>query len=208
MMDRMMESQQNMMSQLTQLLAGGMDKGKGPMDNITESNQYPPSFTPTHVHALPEINPQRPSVSIRPQQTQTRASTPINFQVGSGSNPGHNPNNPIVPDLDEVVGEERVVTESQRQLEERCKWLEEKFKAMETINFRCGVEAKDLSLVPNLVLPQMFKIPEFERYNGTSCPEAHIMMFCRRMTGYVNNHQLLIHFFQESLTGSAARWYN
>ncbi|KAA3471269.1 putative DNA double-strand break repair Rad50 ATPase [Gossypium australe] len=134
MMDRMMESQQNMMSQLTQLLAGGMDKGKGPLDNIRESNQYPSGFTPMHVHAPPEINPQRPS---------TGASTPINFQVGSGSNLSHNPNNPIVPNLDEVVGEERVTTESQRQLEERCKWLEEKFKAIETTDFRCEVDAKD-----------------------------------------------------------------
>ena len=33
-------------------------------------------------------------------------------------------------------------------------------------------------------------------------------MFCRRMTGYVNNDQLLIHCFQDSLIGSAAKWYN
>ncbi|KAA3478971.1 WAT1-related protein [Gossypium australe] len=64
--------------------------------------------------------------------------------------------------------------ESQRKLEERYKWLEEKFKAMETTDFRCGVNAKDLSLVPDLVLLLKFKVPEFEKYNGTSCPEAHI----------------------------------
>ncbi|XP_040934555.1 uncharacterized protein [Gossypium hirsutum] len=67
---------------------------------------------------------------------------------------------------------------------------------------------KELSLVPDLVLLPKFKMPEFERYNGTSCPEAHITMFYRRMTGYVNNDQLLIHCFQDSLTGAAAKWYN
>ncbi|XP_016738039.1 uncharacterized protein [Gossypium hirsutum] len=51
-------------------------------------------------------------------------------------------------------------------------------------------------------------MPEFERYNGISCPEAHITMFCRRMTGYVNNDQLLIHCFQDSLSGAAVKWYN
>ncbi|XP_016721860.1 uncharacterized protein [Gossypium hirsutum] len=51
-------------------------------------------------------------------------------------------------------------------------------------------------------------MPEFERYNRTSCPEAHITMFCRRMTEYVNNDQLLIHCFQDSLSGAAAKWYN
>ena len=28
------------------------------------------------------------------------------------------------------------------------------------------------------------------------------------MTGYTNNDKLLIHYFQDSLTGSATRWYN
>ncbi|XP_017617660.1 uncharacterized protein LOC108462194 [Gossypium arboreum] len=51
-------------------------------------------------------------------------------------------------------------------------------------------------------------MPEFEKYNGTSCPEAHITIFCQRMTGHVNNNQLLIHYFQDSLTGVATKWYN
>ena len=71
-----------------------------------------------------------------------------------------------------------------------------------------GIDARELNLVPGLVLPHKFKMPEFEKYNGTSSPEAHITMFCRRMTGYVNNDQLLIHYFQDSLTGAASRWYN
>ncbi|KAA3465227.1 Gag-pro-like protein [Gossypium australe] len=84
----------------------------------------------------------------------------------------------------------------------------EKFKALKNADHRHGIDAKDLSLVPDLVLPHKFKMPEFEKYNGASCPEAHITMFCRRMTGYVNNNQLLIHCFQDSLVGEASRWYN
>ncbi|KAA3459150.1 hypothetical protein EPI10_013669 [Gossypium australe] len=80
--------------------------------------------------------------------------------------------------------------------------------ALENVNHHHGIDAKDLSLVPNLVLPHKFKMPEFEKYNGTSCPEAHITMFCRWMTGYMNNDQLLIHCLQESLVGAASRWYN
>ncbi|KAA3477618.1 myosin heavy chain-like [Gossypium australe] len=70
------------------------------------------------------------------------------------------------------------------------------------------IDAKDLSLVPDLVLPPKFKTPEFEKYNRTSCPKAHITVFYRRMTGYANNDQLLIHCFQDSLIGSAVKWYN
>ncbi|XP_016705016.1 uncharacterized protein [Gossypium hirsutum] len=70
------------------------------------------------------------------------------------------------------------------------------------------MDAKELSLVPDLVFPPKFKMPEFEKYNGTSCLEAHITMFCQRMTGHVNNDQLLIHCFQDSLAGATAKWYS
>ncbi|XP_038996868.1 uncharacterized protein LOC120121584, partial [Hibiscus syriacus] len=53
-----------------------------------------------------------------------------------------------------------------------------------------------------------FKMPEFEKYDGKTCPVAHLTMFCRRMTGFVKDDGLLIHCFQASLTGSAVRWYN
>ncbi|XP_040971391.1 uncharacterized protein [Gossypium hirsutum] len=117
---------------------------------------------------------------------------------------GDNLTNPLVPDLD-MVEKEDLKAEAARQLDERCRWLEEKFKALEGTGNNHGVDAKDLSLVPNLLLPHKFKMPEFEKYNGTTCPEAHITMFCRRMMGYVNNDQLLIHCFQDSLIGAAAR---
>ncbi|KAA3483107.1 hypothetical protein EPI10_005303 [Gossypium australe] len=105
-------------------------------------------------------------------------------QRSSGSNPRDNPTNPVVPDLDDMTKMGRARVELPKQLENQCKWLEEKFRAMESANYLCGVDAKKLSLVPNLVLPPKFKTPEFEKYNGTSCPEAHITMFYRRMTGY------------------------
>ncbi|KAA3480404.1 hypothetical protein EPI10_020835 [Gossypium australe] len=128
--------------------------------------------------------------------------------MGSGSNLGDNPTNPVVPDLNDVAEMERERVELPKQLEDRCIWLEEKFKEMENVDYRCGIDAKDLSLVLDLVLPPKFKTPQFEKYNGTSCPEAHITMFCRRMTGHVNNDQLLIHCFQDSLIESAAKCFS
>ena len=70
------------------------------------------------------------------------------------------------------------------------------------------VDASKLSLVPDLVLPHKFKVPNFDKYDGTKCPSAHLYMYCRKMTGHTNNDKLLIHCFQDSLTGSATRWYN
>ncbi|XP_039047245.1 uncharacterized protein LOC120187640 [Hibiscus syriacus] len=71
-----------------------------------------------------------------------------------------------------------------------------------------GLHAKELSLVPDLVLPPKFKIPDFEKFDYNMCPYAHITMFYRKMTGYIGDDQLLIRYFQESLTSLAIRWPN
>ncbi|KAK9002761.1 hypothetical protein V6N11_060342 [Hibiscus sabdariffa] len=108
----------------------------------------------------------------------------------------------IVPDLNQV---EKLKVEIPKQFEDQYKQLEDKVKNVDAFP---RMDARELSLVPDLELPPKFKMPDFEKYNGTSCPEAHITMFVRRMTGHINNDPLLIHCFQDSLTGSAAKWYN
>ena len=70
------------------------------------------------------------------------------------------------------------------------------------------VDAYKMSLVPNLVLPSKFKVPTFVKYDDTKCPFAYLYMYCRKMMGYTSNDKLLIHCFQDSLSGSAIRWYN
>ena len=70
------------------------------------------------------------------------------------------------------------------------------------------VDANKMSLVPNLILLTKFKVPTFDKYDGSKCPSAHLYMYCRKITGHTSNDKLLIHCFQDSLTGFATRWYN
>ena len=70
------------------------------------------------------------------------------------------------------------------------------------------VDAYKISLVLDLVLPLKFKVPTFDKYDGTKCPSAYLYMYYRKMTGYTSNDKLLIHCFQDILSGSATRWYN
>ncbi|MBA0869963.1 hypothetical protein Goshw_005847 [Gossypium schwendimanii] len=127
--------------------------------------------------------------------TQASTLAPVNYPTGLGSNLRDNPTNPVIPDLDDMVEMDKARVELPKQLKDRCKWLEEKFRAMEYVDYLCGVDAKELSLVLDLVLQPKLKTPEFEKYNETSYPEAYITMLCRRMTGYINNNQLIIHYF-------------
>ncbi|XP_016704329.1 uncharacterized protein [Gossypium hirsutum] len=210
MQERHAKIQQVLMNQLSQLLARANDKGKSPVIDSGVGHEdlvYPLGFTLISTQAQPEMCPQRVPVTIRPQY-QAGAAVPMNFQTDLGSNLGDNLTNPGVPDLDDVAEVEKAKVDLPKQLEDRCRWLEEKFRVMENADYRCKIDAEDLILVLDLVLPPMFKMPEFKKYNGTSCLEAHITMFCRRMAGYIDNDQLLIHCFQDSLIGAAAKWYN
>ena len=94
--------------------------------------------------------------------------------------------------------------EAQRKLE----LIEERLKAMESSDVYGLVHASKMSLAPDLVLSSKFKVPTFDKYDGTKCPSTHLYMYYRKVIGHMSNDKLLIHCFQDSLIGSATRWYN
>jgi len=70
-----------------------------------------------------------------------------------------------------------------------------------------GKTAYDLCLVPNIRIPHKFKVLDFEKYKGNSCPKEHLTMYVRRMSAYAKDDQVLIYYFQESLASPASKWY-
>ncbi|TYK23954.1 Gag-pro-like protein [Cucumis melo var. makuwa] len=60
-------------------------------------------------------------------------------------------------------------------------------------------------IVPGLIIPAKFKVSEFDKYDGSTCPRSHLIMYCRKMAANINNDKLLVHCFQDSLTGPANR---
>ena len=67
--------------------------------------------------------------------------------------------------------------------------------------------AKELFLVPNIVTPPKFKVLDFNKYKGTTCPKNHLKMYYQKMEAYAKDKELLIHSFQESLTRVAVTCY-
>ncbi|KAI5442500.1 hypothetical protein KIW84_011523 [Lathyrus oleraceus] len=63
-----------------------------------------------------------------------------------------------------------------------------------------GKSAAELCLVPNVKIPIKFKVPDFEKYKGNTCPLSHLVMYARKMSTQTDNDQLLIHYFQDSLS--------
>ena len=69
-----------------------------------------------------------------------------------------------------------------------------------------GKSVDELYLIPNVKIPMKFKVPNFEKYKGNTCPLSHLVI-ARKMFTQIDNDQLLIYYFQDSLTGAALRWY-
>ena len=73
--------------------------------------------------------------------------------------------------------------------------IKERLKAIEGNSSIKGMDAIELSLVLDVVIPLKFKTPNFVKYNGSTCPKAHMTMFCQKMAGHMRNDKLLIHCF-------------
>jgi len=89
------------------------------------------------------------------------------------------------------------------------KWtaLEESIRAVEGNHLCDLVKAVNMCLVPNIVISKKFRVPEFVKYTGTQCPVTHLKVYCNKMAEVVDDEKLLIHFFQDSLSGAALTWY-
>ena len=85
--------------------------------------------------------------------------------------------------------------------------MDKKLKEIEGVNNLGSVDPKKLCLVPDLVIPPKFKVPTFEKYDGTKCPENHLATYYNKMAGHAHNEDFLIHVFYDSLAGAAAQWY-
>ncbi|RDX66104.1 hypothetical protein CR513_55164, partial [Mucuna pruriens] len=92
------------------------------------------------------------------------------------------------------------------QTEEKWQSLEERLCFMDGGN-GYKLEAVDLCLVSDVGLPANFKTLEFGKYKGSSCLKVHLAMYFRKMAAHIYDDKILIHCFQDSLTGVTLSWY-
>ena len=92
-------------------------------------------------------------------------------------------------------------------MQQKCSLLDKKLKEIEGVDDLGSVDPKELSLVPDVVIPPKFKMPKIEKYYGIKYPENHLATYCNKMAGHAHNEDLLIHVFYDSLVEAAAQWY-
>jgi hypothetical protein len=111
---------------------------------------------------------------------------------------------PQVIDVDAPRGQDPIVEAMREQLRELAGELRE-VKASRGNGV--SAKARDLCSVSQFAVLKKFKVPDFNKYNGSSCPHSHVIRYVRKMANYVDNDALMIHCFQDSLTEDTADWY-
>ena len=64
-------------------------------------------------------------------------------------------------------------------LQQKCNLLDKRLKEIEGTDDLESVDPRELSLVPDVVIPPKFKMPKFKKYDGTKCPENHLATYCK-----------------------------
>ncbi|XP_060182998.1 uncharacterized protein LOC132612947 [Lycium barbarum] len=80
-------------------------------------------------------------------------------------------------------------------------------RSMNTTLTGTGMSYDDLCMHPNLDLPEGFKVPCFELFNGTGNPKAHLRAYCDQLVGVRDNQALIMRLFSRSLTGEVSEWF-
>ncbi|KAJ9170030.1 hypothetical protein P3X46_018167 [Hevea brasiliensis] len=96
--------------------------------------------------------------------------------------------------------------ENKMRENEKLSALEERLRAIEGLNMYGSVDVASLRLVPNVVVPPKFKVPDFDKYTGNSDPRIHLATYIAKMSALIDDDRLLVYFFHESLSGAALRW--
>jgi hypothetical protein len=85
--------------------------------------------------------------------------------------------------------------------------LEERLRAVEGNDWFDLMRVVEMCLVPNIIIPKNFRIPEFIKYTRLECPNTYLRSYCNKMAEVIYDDKLLIYFFQDSLAESALSWY-
>ena len=61
---------------------------------------------------------------------------------------------------------------------EKFDHIKERLRAIEGSRDCPFVDMAKLCLVPDVIIPPKFKVSDFDKYKGTTCPKNHLKMYC------------------------------
>src|ERR1043165_5433478 len=122
----------------------------------------------------------------------------------TGKEPQVGNSSPLVINIEDGVSKTAAENENQ-ELKKRLETLERSMTQLKT--HKKLVDMDSLSLFPEVRLPAKFKMPEMDKFDGTTCPKTHLRMYVGALQPFGLGDELLALLFQQSLTGATMRWF-
>ncbi|XP_070015200.1 uncharacterized protein [Nicotiana sylvestris] len=91
---------------------------------------------------------------------------------------------------------------------EELKKLKSRVQGVECDKGMEGLNYDDLCIQPDVELPEGYKPPKFEIFDGTSDPRVHLRTYCDKLVGVEKDEKIRMKLFMRSLTGDALSWFN
>ncbi|XP_071913977.1 uncharacterized protein [Coffea arabica] len=208
---------------------GGVPNDQEPIDNHPPAQDYqPPHTSNTQIPFFPPFaNPventfarlnsdfsyMHPNyVMVNPtssQIPQTHPQTNLNIPPNPQGPHYHLPE-PFVLD---TASQEKTAMEEQhtpvdKDLLRRLDRFDDFMKKNQGLSRHGGLDYDELCLFPDIQLPLGFKTPKFSKYDGIGNPKTHLKMFANKLGKPVDDENLPMRLFPESLEGDALDWYS
>ncbi|XP_070041502.1 uncharacterized protein [Nicotiana tomentosiformis] len=90
---------------------------------------------------------------------------------------------------------------------EELKKLTGKVQSVEGGKGTEGLNYDNLCIRSDVELPEGYKPPKFEMFDGTGDPKVHLRTYCYKLVGVGTDERIHMKFFMRSLTGDALSWY-
>ncbi|XP_019253961.1 PREDICTED: uncharacterized protein LOC109232660 [Nicotiana attenuata] len=90
----------------------------------------------------------------------------------------------------------------------KLKSLEDAMRGLRGFGTNQSVKYVELCAFPEVELPAGYKIPKFEKFDGSGNPFFHLKLYCENLIGVGQNEGIRIKLFNQSLSGKALEWYS
>ncbi|XP_070008595.1 uncharacterized protein [Nicotiana sylvestris] len=164
-------------------------------DANNQNHTTPPPAQPAHTQACNTCN-NTPLLIPEPQNTTNDQNAPIFVDtVPHYAQP--------ISDTPESDSKDFLI----HNLAAELKRLTSRVQGVEDSKGVEGLNYEDLCVQPDVELPEGYKPPKFEMFNGTSDPRVHLRMYCDKLVGVGRDEKIRMKLFIRSLKGDALSWY-
>jgi len=83
-------------------------------------------------------------------------------------------------------------------------WMEKMEEKIKVIQGPCSYDPlriKELCPMMITIIPKDFKVPDFNKYDGSTKTFLYLKIYCTKMIVWSKDEKILISFFHKSLTG-------